>query len=144
MDVLIILDEIFVQSCKSQINASINNFQMIPYPNRGNIYESLFEKKKIDPRKEKSFPLVEIKRDKRNHNIEIVLNKMQIVVVNRYFEEVLAFKNEISAKFSDLRNQLLSKVKNHNDLVKTKFNENLLLYKYRIIKILLRQKKNQF
>lgn len=118
MDFLIILDEIAVQSCKSQIYASINNFQMKPYPDAaGNFYKSLFEKKKIDPKKDKPLPLVEIKRDKRSHHIEIKLNKMKIVVVNRYFEEVLAFKNEISAKFSDLRNQLLSKVKNEGDFV---------------------------
>lgn len=112
MNFLVIIEDINVEMIKSQIEAKINNLYLRPYPNKGNKYENLIEKKWADNKKEKPFPLVTIKKDKRSHNIEIVLNKMHIFVINRYFEELIAFKNEIVAKFSDLRKQLISKVKN--------------------------------
>lgn len=122
MNFLVIIEDINVEMIKSQIEAKINNFYLRPYPNKGNKYENLIEKKWADNKKEKLFPLVTIKKDKRSHNIDIVLNKMHIFVINRYFEELIAFKNEIVAKFSDLRKQLISKVKNEkvqNENVKT-------------------------
>ena len=101
-------DEILVEMIKSQIEASIYGFSLKPYPEKSYIYKDLINKMEGD---NKEFPLVRIVRDKRSHNIEIFLNRMQFIVVNRYMEELIGFKNQVASKFNDLKKQLISKVK---------------------------------
>jgi len=108
LDFLVVFDEILVEMIKSQIEASIYGFSLKPYPEKSYIYKDLINKMEGD---NKEFPLVRIVRDKRSHNIEIFLNRMQFIVVNRYMEELIGFKNQVASKFNDLKKQLISKVK---------------------------------
>ena len=92
---------------KQQVQATINNIFLKPYPKKIDLYQNLILKMEY----KKNVPLVKIVSVRRSHKIQICLTKMHLNVVNRYFEELLAFKNEISKKFSDLKQKLISKVK---------------------------------
>lgn len=110
---MIIFEKIGLEIINGQISGYILNFYLKPDREKCFLYTDLIKRAEVysSPLRRSIDPLITFTRDKRNHKIEISLIKMHIIVINKYFEELLAFKNEISSKFSDLQAQIISKAR---------------------------------